>query len=67
MVGHDLFSYVLPLNYSPDIEHPRDLIARGPTLAGLPMIAVKATCGSDGINRNHLDPRLATWSWHVEF
>jgi hypothetical protein len=60
---HD--SYVLPLTRPDDIEHARDLIARGPEEAGASIVFAGIAPGVDGINRNLLAPGQPQWSWHV--
>jgi hypothetical protein len=60
---HD--SYVLPLTRPDDIRHARDLIARGPEVAGAPIVFAGIAPGADGINRNLLAPGQPEWSWHV--
>src|SRR5947207_540847 len=62
-VHHD--AYVLPLTEPDDIEHARDLIARGPDAAGASIVFAGIAPGADGINRNPLAPGLPQWSWHV--
>ena len=62
-VHHD--AYVLPLTEPDDIEHARDLIARGPDAAGASIVFAGIAPGADGINRNLLAPGQPQWSWHV--
>ena len=61
-------SYVLPLSEQKDIDYARYLISAGLSLrfSGTNVI-VLANCvaGGDGINRNYLDPKFPSWSWHV--
>jgi hypothetical protein len=60
---HD--SYVLPLTRPDDVQHARDLIARGPEEAGASIVFAGIAPGADGINRNLLAPAQPEWSWHV--
>jgi hypothetical protein len=60
---HD--SYILPLENPQDIAHARDLIARGPDLAGQPIIIADFVRQADGINGDYLEPGIRPWSWHV--
>jgi hypothetical protein len=62
-VHHD--SYVLPIEAPADIEHARDLIARGPAEAGASIAVAQIAAGADGINRNELAPGKPLWDWHV--
>jgi hypothetical protein len=60
-------SYVLPLSDPAQIVHARDLIARGPFVAGEFIVMADIAAGADGINRDLLaagDPK-PPWSWHV--
>jgi hypothetical protein len=58
-------AYVLPLQAATDVAHARDLIARGPTLAGAPIAVARIAPGADGVNRNVLAPGEPPWDWHV--
>lgn len=57
-------SYVLGLEDASDIEHARNLIAKGPSV-GRAIIVADIAPGSDGINRDVLAPGAPQWSWHV--
>lgn len=57
-------SYVLGLEDASDIEHARNLIAKGPS-GGRAIIVADIAPGSDGINRDVLAPGAPQWSWHV--
>ena len=57
-------SYVLPLSAPADIEHARDLVARG-AAAGTPIAVAQIAAGADGRNRNVRAPGEPPWSWHV--
>jgi len=60
---HD--SFVLPLSNPSDVLHARDLIARGPDVAGAPIVFASVVAGADGINRNTLAAGQPLWHWHV--
>lgn len=57
-------SYVLALEDATNIEHARNLIAKGPSV-GRAIIVAEIAPGSDGINRDVLAPGAPQWSWHV--
>jgi hypothetical protein len=58
-------AYVLPLQAPADVAHARDLIVRGPALAGAPIAVARIAAGPDGVNRNVLAPGEPPWSWRV--
>jgi hypothetical protein len=58
-------SFVLPLDDPQDIAHARDLITRGPELAGAPIVFAEVLPGADGINRDVLADGEPRWNWHV--
>jgi hypothetical protein len=58
-------SFVLPLSTDADIAHARDLIARGPDVAGASIVTAEIAPGSDGVNRNVLAEGQPLWDWHV--
>lgn len=58
-------SFVLPLSEEDDIAHARDLIARGPDVAGASIAFAEISAGADGINRDVLAPGEPVWNWHV--
>jgi hypothetical protein len=60
---HD--SFVLPLSQPADIAHARDLIARGPDVAGSSIVFASVVAGADGVNRDVLAPGEPLWHWHV--
>jgi hypothetical protein len=63
LIRHE--SYVLPLAEDADIAHARDLIARGPDVAGRPIVVARIAAGANGINRNYHAAGSPPWSWHV--
>ena len=62
---HNGDSFVLALEDPLDIAHARDLIARGPQVAGASIVFAEIVAGSDGINRDVLAAGEPLWSWHV--
>lgn len=58
-------SYLVPLTDPADIAHARDLIARGPDLAGSPIVVAKIARGADGLNGDYIEPDLRLWNWRV--
>lgn len=63
--GNRQLSYLLPLKDPSHIDHARQLIDLGPA-AGGSIISAKIVAGTDGFNRNQLDPDQPLWSWHVD-
>jgi GNAT superfamily N-acetyltransferase len=63
--GHEVHgdSYVLLFSEQADIDHARDLIAKGGA-AGAPIAVVKIAAGADGRNRDLRAPGQPLWSWH---
>jgi hypothetical protein len=63
--GHEIHgdSYVLVLSAQADIDHARDLVAKGPA-AGAAIAVVKIAAGGDGRNRDVRAPGEPLWSWH---
>jgi len=55
---------VLTLTAQADIDHARDLIARG-AAAGATIAVARIAAGPDGRNRNVRAPGEPLWSWHV--
>ena len=60
---HD--SFVLPFSNPADVARARDLIARGPDVAGSFIVTAEIAAGADGINRDVLAPGQPLWGWHV--
>jgi hypothetical protein len=58
-------SFVVGLEDPLHVAHARDLIARGPLVAGDPILVADIVAGADGINRDHRAPGAPLWSWHV--
>lgn len=58
-------SYLLPLEDATDIAHARDLILNGPSI-GSSIVVAHIASGTDGVNRNVLEPGEPLWSWHVD-
>lgn len=58
-------SFVVGLEDPQHIAHARDLIARGPDLAGDPILVATIAPGADGLNRDYRAPNLPPWNWHV--
>ena len=61
-------SYVVSISKPEDIEHARYLIKSGAALghqADEATVVARVTRGSDGVNRDYLDPTFREWSWHV--
>lgn len=58
-------SFVLPLSKEQDIAHARDLIVRGPDVAGGSIVFAEISAGADGVNRDVLAPGEPLWNWHV--
>jgi hypothetical protein len=56
-------SYVLVLSEQADIDHARDLVAKG-RAAGATIAVVKIGAGADGRNRDVRAPGEPLWSWH---
>src|SRR4051812_44933131 len=57
--------FVLPLESPSDIAHARDLIDRGPDVAGAPIVFAEILPGADGVNRNVTAQGQPLWNWHV--
>jgi hypothetical protein len=57
--------YVIALTNSQQIAHARDLVARGPYVAGAPIVVAYVAAGADGLNRNLRRADARPWSWHV--
>lgn len=66
MQGNETYydSYVLTLSNDSDIAHARDLINNGSSIGGA-LIVADIAIGSDGKNRNYLQPQEPLWSWHI--
>jgi hypothetical protein len=60
---HD--SFVVPLTDPDQVAHARDIIARGPDVAGEPIVFASIARRSDHINRNLLTNGQPEWNWHV--
>jgi len=60
---HD--SFVLGLEDPAHIAHARDLIARGPEIAGDAILVASIAAGPDGINRDCRAPLAPLWNWHI--
>jgi hypothetical protein len=66
-------SYILPLSNPEDIQTARKWVATGEGLSNSDYLDVwdyapwqRIRLGSDGINRDVLQPGQPLWSWHVE-
>lgn len=57
-------SFVLPLEKPADILQARELVAKGRD-AGPSIVFAEIVKGTDGRNRDLLDPEQPAWSWHV--
>jgi hypothetical protein len=62
---HHNDSYVIAVTNSHQIAHARDLIARGPYVAGAPIVVADVAAGADGLNRDLRRADARPWSWHV--
>jgi hypothetical protein len=60
-----LDSFVVALEDPAHIAHARDLIARGPALAGDSILVASIVAGQDGVNRDHRAPLQPLWNWHI--
>jgi hypothetical protein len=59
-------SFVIGIDKESDIAHARDLIARGPDVAGAPIVFAAVAPGNPGgLNRNLTAPGTPAWDWHV--
>jgi len=59
-------SFVVPLSDPTHVAHARDLIARGPDVAGESILFAGIAAGSgEGVNRDLLAPNQHEWNWHV--
>lgn len=58
-------SYLLPLRETADIDAARTLIEQGPGGQVGSIVSARIAAGTDGYNRNLLDPNQRLWSWHV--
>jgi hypothetical protein len=58
-------SFVVGLEDPLHVAHARDLIARGPALAGDPILVASIVAGAADINRDYRAPLAPLWSWHI--